>query len=83
MEIAVSNPIKGHFFFIALFQIYVKIKQKGVISMILYQGRPENCAERLPKEIRVYDLLDSLGISYQRIDHEPAMTMEICAVLDR
>ena len=50
--------------------------------MILYQGRPENCAERLPKEIRVYDLLDSLGISYQRIDHEPAMTMEICAVLD-
>lgn len=50
--------------------------------MILQQGRPENSAGRLEKEIRCYDLLDSLGLSYQRIDHEPAMTMEICAALD-
>ena len=50
--------------------------------MTLVQGRPENWAERLPKEIRVYDLLDSLGVDYQRIDHEAAMTMEACAAID-
>ena len=51
--------------------------------MVLENGRPENWAERLPKEIRVYDLLDQLGISYQRIDHEAAMTMEACAEVDK
>ena len=38
--------------------------------------------ERLPKELRVYDLLDSLEIAYQRVDHDPAMTMEICAGIE-
>lgn len=51
--------------------------------MILEQGRPANWEQRLPKEIRVYDLLDRLGISYQRIDHEAAMTMEACAEVDK
>lgn len=50
--------------------------------MILYKGRPENEEGRLSKEIRNYDLLDSLGIEYYRIDHEPAMTMEICEAID-
>ena len=50
--------------------------------MKLFTGRPEDVSQRLPKEIRVYDLLDSLGISYQRADHEPAMTMEACAAVD-
>ena len=50
--------------------------------MILEQGRPANCAERLPKEVRVYDLLDQLNISYHRIDHEEANTMEICQALE-
>ena len=50
--------------------------------MKLIQGRPTDWASRLPKEIRVYDLLDSLGISYQYIDHEAAMTMEACAAVD-
>lgn len=50
--------------------------------MTLVQGRPEDCAGRLAKEVRVYDLLDSLGVSYQRIDHEAAMTMEACAAID-
>ena len=51
--------------------------------MQLQNGRPETNAGRLDKEIRVYDLLDSLGVSYQRIDHEPAMTMEVCEEIDR
>ena len=50
--------------------------------MILYKGRPENVEGRLDKEIRSYELLDSLGVEYERIDHEPAMTMEICEQID-
>ena len=50
--------------------------------MKLEQGRPADCADRLPKEVRVYDLLDNLGIDYQRVDHEAAMTMEACAAID-
>ena len=50
--------------------------------MELLNGRPGDCAERLAKEVRCYDLLDSLGIAYQRIDHEAANTMEACAAVD-
>ena len=51
--------------------------------MKLQKGRPENTDNRLNKEIRVYDFLDKLGIQYQRIDHEAAMTMEACEEIDR
>ena len=51
--------------------------------MILCKGRPENTEGRLDKEIRSYDFLDSLGVEYERIDHEPAMTMEICEAIDK
>lgn len=47
------------------------------------KGRPQNIEGRLDKEIRVYDFLDSLGIEYERIDHEPAMTIEACEEIDR
>ncbi len=50
--------------------------------LTIYHGRPENCNDRQEREIRVYDLLDSLGVQYDRLDHEPAMTMEICAEID-
>ena len=45
-------------------------------------GRPQHTAGREEKELRVYDLLERLGVSYQRVDHEPAMTMEVCAAID-
>lgn len=51
--------------------------------MQLVNGRPEDTAGRLEKEIRVYDFLDSLGVPYQRVDHEAAMTMEACGEIDR
>jgi len=51
--------------------------------MVLLNGRPETVTDRLPKEVRVYDLLDSLRIDYQRVDHEAAMTMEACVEIDR
>ena len=50
--------------------------------MILENGRPADCSGRLAKEIRCYDLLDSLSVPYQRIDHEAANTMEACAAID-
>lgn len=50
--------------------------------MELLKGRPQNEEGRLPKEIRTYDFLDSLGIEYERIDHEEAMTMEVCEAID-
>lgn len=51
-------------------------------NLQLYCGRPEDCAGRADKEIRTYDLLDSLGISYERVDHEAAETMEACKAID-
>ena len=50
--------------------------------MELLKGRPQSEEGRLPKEIRTYDFLDSLGIEYERIDHEEAMTMEVCEAID-
>ena len=50
--------------------------------MILYEGRPQNAEGREDKENKAYDLLDSLGIEYSRVDHEPAMTMEVCVDID-
>ena len=48
----------------------------------LYNGRPNDQAGRLPKEIRTYDLLDKLNISYQRVDHSPLPTIEACREVD-
>ena len=50
--------------------------------MELKNGRPADLEARLPKEQRVYALLDALGIKYSRVDHEPAMTMEACIAVD-
>lgn len=51
--------------------------------MELYHGRPKTSEGRLDKEMRVYDLLDSLHIPYERTDHQAAMTMEDCQEIDR
>lgn len=51
--------------------------------MELYQGRPESPIGREEKEIRVYDMLEELGIEYRRVDHEPANTMEACYEIDK
>lgn len=49
----------------------------------LKNGRPEDFDTRSEVEKEVYNLLDSLGIEYQRLDHEPAHTMEICQQIDK
>ena len=50
--------------------------------MLLEKGRPADCAGRLEKEIRCYDLLDELGVDYWRVDPCAANTMEVCAAID-
>ena len=51
--------------------------------MEIYQGRPETNEGRLQKEIAVYDLLDELQISYERVDHPVLMTIADCAEVDQ
>lgn len=51
--------------------------------MELQKGRPDDIDGRLEREIRVYDLLDQLGMEYERTDHEEANTMEACNEIDR
>ena len=48
-----------------------------------YSGRPADCASRLPKEQRCYDLLGRLGISYFRVDHDHADTIEACEAVEQ
>lgn len=52
------------------------------MEMKLEKGRPEDERGRLEKEIRTYDLLDRLGIEFERIDHEAVATMEACRAID-
>lgn len=42
----------------------------------LYTGRPSDT--RMPKEERCYELLESLGVDFWRVDHEHADTIEAC-----
>ena len=50
--------------------------------MELYKGRPKDVSGREEREVRVYDLLDKLGIEYIRTDHERTDTMEACNAVD-
>ena len=49
----------------------------------LYHGRPEDVSDRLKKEIACYALLDSLGVSYDRVDHDFADTIEACEAVEQ
>ena len=51
--------------------------------MQLFKGRPTDVGGREQREIKVYDFLDSLGIEYERTDHERAETMEACVEIDK
>ena len=51
-------------------------------QMILKNGRPDITEGREAREVRTYELLDQLGIPYERVDHAPAETMELCREID-
>lgn len=57
-------------------------KGEKTMTLVLQKGRPADTTGRLDKEIRTYDLLDGLGVEYDRVDHAPAMTMEDCKEVD-
>ena len=48
------------------------------MELQVYDGRPVDTTGREEREVHVYNYLDSLQISYQRTDHEEALTMEDC-----
>ncbi len=52
------------------------------MELRMEHGRPSDLEGRSPREIRVYDHLDSLGIAYRRVDHPPVHTMEDCEAAD-
>lgn len=47
-----------------------------------YVGRPADPAGRIPQELACYDLLDQLGIPYDRVDHDHADTIEDCVAIE-
>lgn len=47
------------------------------ISPIFHNARPEG--ELPPQESAAFDLLDTLGIGYDRVSHDAAFNMELCA----
>lgn len=53
------------------------------MEYIVHLGRPKDMAGRPYKELRTYDLLDSLNIEYHRVDHEALETMEACVGVDQ
>lgn len=53
------------------------------LDSTLYTGRPDSTINRVPQEIRTYDLLDQLNISYQRLDHSPTASIGDCHDVDK
>ena len=47
------------------------------ISPIFHNARPEG--ELPPQESAAFDLLDTLGLDYDRVSHDAAFNMELCA----
>ena len=50
------------------------------IDPTLYTGRPAEARE--PREDRCYDLLDRLGVTYFRVDHEAAENIPDCELVE-
>ena len=51
--------------------------------MNIYTGKPEDITDREPKEAAVYQLLEQLGIPYERVDHEALYTIDACHEVDQ
>lgn len=47
----------------------------------LYSSKPD-AANRLPKEMASYELLEQLNIPFFRVDHDPAATTDACADIE-
>ena len=47
------------------------------VSPVFHNTRPEG--ELLPQEAAAFDLLEALHIDYDRVSHDAAFNMELCA----
>lgn len=52
-----------------------------IIDPELHHGRPAQ--QRSDREMRCYDILDRLGLEYERADHEFAFTIEVCHEVEK
>lgn len=52
------------------------------MELYLQKDCPEQFDNRLEKEQRCYELLNRLGIEFERVDHDPAETMEACQTIE-
>ncbi len=52
------------------------------IDKNIYRSAP-NDGKRLEKEMRAYELLESLNIEYERVDHDPAGSVEDCRGVEK
>ena len=50
--------------------------------MTIYSSFPENISQRTEMEQKSFRLLEDLSVSYLYTDHEPALTMEDCSLID-
>ena len=51
------------------------------ISPVSHNTRPES--QLLPQEAAAFDLLDKLGIEYDRVSHDAAFNMDLCSEVSR
>lgn len=58
-------------------------KKRKMSEVIICKGRPSSAEGRDPLEMKVYDVLDGLGIEYETATHAPAFNMEACAEVER
>ncbi len=71
-------------FVIKLAKIYEDLTKRIMERTMLenYRGRPKDTNGRMERAVRVYDLLDSLGIEYFSIDHSITDKLEKCREVD-
>ena len=50
------------------------------IAPVRHSGRPTD--DRIPQEMAIYDELERQGISFERVDHDHADTMEDCRKIE-
>ena len=53
------------------------------IDETVYTGSPEDMSGRLPREVRTYALLDTLGIPFTRVDHDATATIDACLEVEK
>ena len=53
------------------------------VDRTLYNGAPEDLDGRCAVERETYAFLKGKGVSFQRVDHGPAMTIAACEEVDR